>query len=540
MMQRWFWCVVALAVVFGICFRVEHIERRLFWQDESATALRISGHVDPEFRSIFDGHTHPLSDIARFQEYDPHRGVAYTIRGLAVEEPHHPPLFYILDHYWAKEFGSSIPSLRALALIFGLLAIAAVYWFCLELTSSPLAGGAAVALMAVSPFFVNYAGEAREYTLWAMMISVTSALLLRVLRTRRRLGWVWYGLAMTLALYSDLLMVCVLAAHALYVFVRYYRDRKALVSFIVSSGIAVVLFSPWVIIDLIRSHRIAVEMAWGFYPYPPRLYLEKWIFNFGTVLFDAEYARMLLAPVAGCALLVLLYGAFRTMRDESASTKWMLGSLGGVIAFQQIVTDIAMHGHESTTARYLLPLWLALLVGLAIFFGRRLTETSARTYPVWAGTFCAVVLVAGISSAINSQAVAWWDNNDNTPSTAIAAQINAAGPAPLVVSEGYWAEVMVLSHYVRPDTKFLLFKRYPPFPLHLTANSFLLDPSATTLAAFRREPRYQLVPIPIAPMTSSAILGFHHTLEKVEPKVTNLSSWRTDFLYRLETRVASR
>jgi uncharacterized membrane protein len=535
-----FWFVVVVAIALGTVFRMVHVEHRLFWQDEAATALRISGHVDPEFRSIFDDRVHPVADITHFQQYDPHRGVWATIHGLAVEEPHHPPLFYILDHYWAMIFGSSIPALRALALIFGVLAIVAVYWFALELTSNRFAAGTAAALMAVSPFFVNYAGEAREYTLWAMMICVTSAVLLRAVRRSAPAIWVWYAVTMTIALYSDLLMLFVLVGHALYVLAIGHRNRNILISFALSGGAALVLFSPWIIIDLVRSRRIAVEMAWGFNPYPPRLYLEKWVFNFGAVLFDAEYTNMLLAPIAGVLLLFMLYGFIRAMRDETVSTRWMLLTLGGAIAVQQIATDILMHGHESTTARYLLPLWTALLVGLALFFGRRFMDASSRSAGVWLAVLCIVLLGSTVSSAINSSAIAWWDNNDNTPSTEIASVINASGPDPLVVSEGYWAEVMVLSHYVRPDTNFLLFKGEPPFPMQLARNSFLLVPSQTTLAAFRREPQYQLVPVPIQPMTSEAMLGFHRALKKTEATLANPIVWRKGFLYRLETRVASR
>jgi len=537
---RWLLAVAVVTIALGIVFRVEHIERRLFWQDETYTALRVSGHTDPEFRTIFDSAVHQKSDVDRFQQFDPSLSVAGTVGGLATEEPQHAPLFYVLDHFWASIFGSSIPSLRALALLFGLLAIVTAYFFCIELTGSREAGLVVVSLLAVSPFFVNYAGQAREYTLWAAMISLTSWLLLRAVRLENATAWLLYTLATAVALYSDLLMIFVVAAHVLWVAITYFRERGVLARFAVSVAAAALLFSPWLVVCATHASRIALEQKWGFDPYPLRLMIEKWAFNSASVLFDGEYARTQLMVFAAASLLLIAVAAVYVMRTEKPATRLFLIMLGGVIAVQQIGTDILTHGHESTTARYLVPLWLAALLVVATFLGRRLAVEPSRISTGWFAALLIVLAVAGTSSAMNSSAVVWWDNNDNNPSTTIAADINASGPTPLVVSEGHWAEVLVMSHYLRSGTHFVLFKHTPPLPLPHSLDAFLLTPSARTLADFRTQHEYELVPVPVAPLASSSVLSFHQAVQKAQSVLQNRVTWQQSYLFRLENRVARR
>lgn len=533
MTRRWLLIAVTAAIVLGIAFRLEHAQRRIFWQDETWSALRVSGHTYAELKRLFDDRLHSTSAVLHFQRYDARRGLGDTVEGLASEEPQHTPLFYAIDWLWARSFGSSVASLRAPSVVFGLLAIAAFAWFCWELTCNRSVAAGGAGLMALSPFFVDYSGQAREYALWATMVAVSCAILLRTLRTNDAAGWVWYSIAMTAGLYADLLMVCVLFAHACYVAILYRHDRKVVIRFGTSALAAPTLFAPWIAVCLKHVRTIAVEQSWAFNPYPLRLDIEKWIFNAGTVLFDAEYVDMRLAIVAGALLLLTFYAVFRLFRDESRQVRWFVGTLGGAIAAQQILTDAVTHGHESTTARYLLPLWMALLAALALFFGRRTSRLPM---------FVAILALSGYSCAVNSSAVAWWDNNDNTPSTTMAQRINASGPSPLVLSEGHWAEVLVMSHYVRSGTHFLLFKHRPPLRLPLpSAPSFLVMPSARTISLFRRRSGYDLVPIPIAPLTSQAVLSFHQGVKAAQLGLKNRVQWQSEpFLFRLEPRLAQR
>lgn len=511
----WFWGAVALAVALGITFRLVHAETHLFWGDEAYTALRVSGHWDSEFREIFNGSTYRRADILQFQQFDPQRHYTDTVAGLATEEPQHAPLSFVLDRLWASISGSSIASLRAVAVLFGVVTIAAVYWLCLELSQGDvLAAGAGAALVAISPFFVNYGAQAREYSMFAAIAALASALLLRALRVRSMAAWWCYALAASVGLYSDILMACVLASHAIYVGFIYHKYLDLIKRYIAVSAVAVASFIPWIVICIHNWHAVSAWQAHTFVPYSLTGYFGKWAFNIAAVLFDAEYARLWLAPLALGALLLLVWATIALFREQPRAVMVFIVSLGLFITIEQVLPDVIFGGHESTTARYVLPVWLALVLALAMFFGKqRLAPRAGRLNAVAVGFFLVVLFVAAVSSTINSASVAWWDNDGEYPSILIAARINNSGPAPIVVSEGHWSEVYVLSHYVKPDVSFLLFNRHPPFPINVTSTMFLLDPSRETLAAFKRQASYQLDPIPFASLVSAASVSFHTSLQ---------------------------
>jgi uncharacterized membrane protein len=530
---RIFWGVVLGAIALGVLFRVEHAQRRMFWADESWTALRVSGYTYRQLRGLFDDRVHTASEILSFQKVNPSHPVSATIAGLATEEPQHPPLFYAIDRIAAGVIGSSIPDLRIPAVVFSLLAVFAVAWLCYELSRSLPVAGSGAALMALSPLFVNYGGQAREYSLWALMIAVISVLLLRALRRPTLPAWIWYGLATALALYSDLLMLIVIAAQVVYVFAFYRSYRSMIARYCAATAVALLSFVPWMFVALHGRGTILTEELWTRIEFPLLQFVEKWAFNTGTVLFDGEYATMRLLPVAAAALLLLAYAAYRLFRDERPMVAWFVALPALAIVVPQILYDFATHGHESTESRYLIPLWFALLVAAALFLGRRLASSPRAISGAWLGALVAVLAAAAGSDVINSATPVWWDNDDNYPSTSMADAINAS-PSPLVVSEGHWAEVLVMSHYVTAGTRFLLFKFPPPARMRLARNSFLLAPSPATVSAFRSRPGYRLVPVPIAPLLSNALLNFRRSMLRGSSRAADVASFG-GFLYRIYT-----
>ncbi len=73
-----------------------------------------------------------------------------------------------------------------------------MYWLCQELFHDSSTRWVAVGLMAVSPFHVLYAQEAREYSLHTALILVSSTLLLRSLRLATWQSWAWYALSLVI------------------------------------------------------------------------------------------------------------------------------------------------------------------------------------------------------------------------------------------------------------------------------------------------------------------------------------------------------
>lgn len=80
----------------------------------------------------------------------------------------HPPLYYLLLHLWVSLFGTSEIAIRSLSVFFSLLMVPLVALLARRLWGER-AGLASAAFIAMSPFQVYYAQEARMYALLALL-----------------------------------------------------------------------------------------------------------------------------------------------------------------------------------------------------------------------------------------------------------------------------------------------------------------------------------------------------------------------------------
>ena len=83
----------------------------------------------------------------------------------------HPPLYYLLLHYWVALYGDTPYAARLLSVLFGTATIPLMYLIGRRL-SGPVMGLIAAVLLAFSPFNIFYAQEARMYTLLAFNAAV--------------------------------------------------------------------------------------------------------------------------------------------------------------------------------------------------------------------------------------------------------------------------------------------------------------------------------------------------------------------------------
>jgi uncharacterized membrane protein len=103
-------------------------------------------------------------------------------------ESNHPPLYFVLTHLWLKLFPTqadlvSLWGARSLAAIFGAISIPAIYGLSWLAFRSRLVSHLAAAIMAISPYGIFLAQEARHYTLAILWVIASLACL--VVATRR-------------------------------------------------------------------------------------------------------------------------------------------------------------------------------------------------------------------------------------------------------------------------------------------------------------------------------------------------------------------
>ncbi|MBU1749462.1 MAG: glycosyltransferase family 39 protein [Chloroflexi bacterium] len=130
----------------------------------------------------------------------------------------HPPLYFVLLHFWLPLAGSTDWAVRFLSVVFGVLLVAWLYRAGALFFNRQI-GLIAALLGAVAPFYVAYAQEIRMYALVALLTLASLTLGYRQLYPdrRSRTGWSWlaYVLVTTAALYAHYFAALVIMAQNL-------------------------------------------------------------------------------------------------------------------------------------------------------------------------------------------------------------------------------------------------------------------------------------------------------------------------------------
>lgn len=199
------------------------------------------------------------------------RSVGAIIDGTARDV--HPPLYYLLLHFWTLVFGTSIWSVRGFSAVVGILLIPLVYLILKRLFSTKIALYGAF-FTAIAPFLIRFSQEVRMYGLVALFATLATYALIRALENQRWRWWIIYTLAVTAAVYTQYYGLLIVAAHVIYVFTLAVMRRgegrwRALLSywrFAASLFTAALLFLPWIPILFAQLNRVTghywIQQGW--------------------------------------------------------------------------------------------------------------------------------------------------------------------------------------------------------------------------------------------------------------------------------------
>lgn len=193
---------VLVWTLLGAVLRFLNLGSKPPWTDEFSTMVFSLGRT---FRTV------PLDQAISLETLlSPLRPLPSLDFGAVVQhlmsESTHPPLYFWLAHWWMSLFPvvdglASVWGARSLSALLGVLAIPAMYGLGRWVWRSPLAGHGAALGMALSPFGIFLAQEARHYTLAILLVIASLACLVqgaRSLQERRPLAWpvvaLWIGL----------------------------------------------------------------------------------------------------------------------------------------------------------------------------------------------------------------------------------------------------------------------------------------------------------------------------------------------------------
>jgi uncharacterized membrane protein len=168
-------------ILIGTILRFTNLTAKPPWTDEFATMVFSLGN---RFEEI------PLNQVISAETFlTPliinSKTTITDVIHLILDKDNHPPLYFVLSHLWIKLFSSqgeyvSLWGTRSLSVLFGILSIPLIYWLGKKTLNSSLIGHFSAAMMAVSPYGIFIAQEARHYTLAILFVIASMGCFIQV------------------------------------------------------------------------------------------------------------------------------------------------------------------------------------------------------------------------------------------------------------------------------------------------------------------------------------------------------------------------
>ncbi|TVP66906.1 MAG: phospholipid carrier-dependent glycosyltransferase [Nodularia sp. (in: Bacteria)] len=235
----WFQFVLLLVwLIIGIGLRFTNLTAKPPWTDEFATLVFSLGN---SFLPVPLDQAIAPDILLQPLQINPAASIGDVIHNLLIED-HHPPFYFVLVHLWMRLFPNqeglvSLFAARSFPTLLSALSIPCAYLLGKLAFRSPLVGQLSAAMMAVSPYNIFLAQEARHYSLaviWVMASLTCFIIAIRHLQNRILLPlWLiiaWVGVN-ALGIATHYFFVLTLGAEALVlIFVAWqqYTHAKSL------------------------------------------------------------------------------------------------------------------------------------------------------------------------------------------------------------------------------------------------------------------------------------------------------------------------
>jgi mannosyltransferase len=168
----------------------------------------------------------------------------------------HPPLYFLLIHYWVRILGDSDGALRLFSAVFGILAIPIVFQIG-RLLFNERFGLVAALFLAVSGFHIQYSQEARSYALYFFLTSLSIYFVLLGHR-RTQYAWIGYTLSTVLLLYTHNTAVLVVIAVMLFYLTLVWPWRLSKINpFLIAALASFILYTPWIPVQIKQANLVS-------------------------------------------------------------------------------------------------------------------------------------------------------------------------------------------------------------------------------------------------------------------------------------------
>lgn len=222
----------------------------------------------------------------------------------------HPPLYYLLLHFW-QSLGRSPFLVRAPSVFFGVLSVAIIFALGRLLGGNEL-GSLSAFLFSMAPFHIWYSQETRMYAFNVLLALSANLFFLRLCKGASSKNWVAYISLSSLAAHADYMYLLIMVAQMSFLTIR-RRDLGSLpLKWLGSLVLVGLIFSPWMVALAVRGGFYRASISWIAPARPADLFWTLYTFVLGSTS-DPSRATNLLAAVT--FLTLLLCGAFTIHRE---------------------------------------------------------------------------------------------------------------------------------------------------------------------------------------------------------------------------------
>jgi uncharacterized membrane protein len=337
----------------------------------------------------------------------------------ALRHDGHPPLYYLILHYWMRLVGESDGAVRALS---GVISVATLplAWLAGRRLAGQAGGRWALVVVALSPYCVRYGTETRMYALVMLLVFAGYLLLDDALDRPTPLRLVSLGALSGVLLLTHYWAFYLLGAVLVLLAIGWWRrpaNRRAIGLVALSLVVGSVLFVPWLGGFLYQAAHTGTP--WGS-PYRPTAIVQ-------TTLADLGGGELTEASLYGSVVLVLLVVALLAIRSgdnqitldvrTAPSVRKELAIVALVIAIGSVAGVVTSATYQSRYAAVIAP-----LIFLTVAVGITRVPGPAR------------LLVGVVYLTLSLAGVVWINYYQRTQSAPIAAAVaERAQPGDVVV-----------------------------------------------------------------------------------------------------------
>ncbi len=263
----------------------------------------------------------------------------------------HPPLYYIMLRIWDIILGDSLLSLRLFSAFFGILTVYFTYLFVKTAFKNERLSLIAATFIAINPFQIQYATEARMYTLGTFLIMLSSWLLVKALEApsfqaitinqtekiiftiKKYRWWILYGISAVTAIYTHYYLIFSIFGQVLFIIfwafknygskpltinglkIKEWINSENIKGAIIAYAISFLIFLPWISILLKQLGQVE-ENYW--IPKMNSFSIPNTIFHlFAGTNINTENSNLIIISLVFLAFLAL------ALKREKNNYKWL-------------------------------------------------------------------------------------------------------------------------------------------------------------------------------------------------------------------------